>query len=186
MSVQQRERTIDDDGEIHVGAVDDDDNDDSNDSDDPYSVYLCGPVQNVTTEQAHTWRDEIIEEHDAIGIEWVNPLDEYSDVDNVIHESNGVMDDDIDGMATAQSIVDHCYSELHRCDALFARYQDVASVGTAMEIKEADDLNQTVVVWFDCDMRVVDTPAFLSTHSDHFYLHKAPAIETIGRYAQLW
>lgn len=154
--------------------------DNTDDSDSPYRVYLCGPVQNVDYDDARTWHTVVQNMHSDGDIEWVDPLDQYDDDTEVIHETftdtRGI---DSDEYVTAATIVEHCYETINQCDAMLVRYQDVASVGTAMEIKEAHDAGMPIVVWFDESISTTSLPEFLSVHVDHIFTTVQSSIDTI-------
>jgi hypothetical protein len=90
-------------------------------------VYLAGPINACTDEEANAWRN-IAQER--IVVECLNPM---------VRDYRGVED------MNAKKVVEGDKADIHTCNIILANCPK-PSVGTSMEVKEAHDSHIYVVV----------------------------------------
>jgi nucleoside 2-deoxyribosyltransferase len=124
------------------------------------SVYLCGPINGCTDEEASTWRDWFINELQSIGTWAIDPMR---------RDYRGKEAD------TYREIVDLDKRDVRDADIILVNY-DKPSVGTSMEVFYAWTLGKPVIVW--CRPDAVISP-WLRYHSTAIVHSKDAALNKI-------
>lgn len=142
-------------------------------------VYMAGPVQYA--EDPGGWREKLPLTYEEF--EWINPLNKYNTVENV-HVECMEMEPAAREMAQcgdievvkAEEIVRSDIEMIEASDALLARLDGTATVGTPMEVRIAyAELDIPVVVW-----RTNNEPAAWSwSHSDAVRTTRGEAVAAL-------
>lgn len=123
-------------------------------------VYLCGPINGCTDEEANNWRDTVTK----IFPESINPM---------VRDYRGVEH------AAYREIVDLDKRDVRASDVVLVNYTK-PSVGTSMEIFYAWTLGTPVVVW--CAEDAVISP-WLRYHATAFAHSLDGVVEVLNRVA---
>lgn len=110
-------------------------------------VYLAGPIR--YSDDPHGWRDLIEDEYPDLS--FLNPLDwgDHTDTDDP---------------APSEVVEDDLYKLEYRADAVFCKWEYVATAGTPMEIVYASEIFEIpVVVWNPSDEEV---SPWVAEHAD--------------------
>lgn len=95
-------------------------------------VYLGGPINNQTVDQAGTWRDQFAETFSHMGFIPVDPFDKQVREKLKAHGAQDNLDQVAEqlGLANASQIVAGSLSMVDACDIIVLNFLDVKKYGT--------------------------------------------------------
>lgn len=123
-------------------------------------VYLCGPINGCTDDEANNWRSDIKVQYGAA-----------SCIDPMVRDYRGTEHLDY------REIVDLDKRDIRDADVILVNY-DKPSVGTSMEVFYAWQLGKPVIVW--CRSDAVISP-WLRYHSTTFVHSVAEMVFAVKR-----
>lgn len=103
-------------------------------TDEPVEIYLAGHVDNV--DDATSWRDEVIDKYGVDGLNFVNPVEEFSEYGD-----------------NPGAVVSWCLERAKECDGILVGgwKNDVPTFGTTRELHVANFNGRPVVMCYDGD-----------------------------------
>lgn len=123
-------------------------------------VYLCGPINGCTDEEATSWR-EAVKQHFPQSIDPMKR--DYRGVEKLLY----------------REIVDLDKRDIRNSDIILVNY-DKPSVGTSMEVFYAWELGKPIVVWCKEDAKLSPWLIYHSTSLVHTLESVVKKIEEIG------